>query len=129
MPAIGNIVVNDAAATPVAHTFAPVTTDGAIAQLANRTASTPKGFETLRLELRAPAGNASAYRLLIGMNDPVEATVNGVQVVVRNCSADIRLNFSPDSTAQERKDLTKMISNLLSHATTTAMVENLEPIY
>lgn len=129
MPALGNIVLNDAEATPVAHTFAPVTTDGATAKLANRAATTPKGFETLQIEMRSPNGQSTAYRLLIGSNDPVEATVNGAQVVVRNCSADIRLNFSPDSTAQERKNLLKMMSNLLNHATVVAVTENLEPIY
>jgi hypothetical protein len=129
MPAIGNIVLNDAEGTPVAHTFAPVTTDGATAKLANRSASTPKGFETLSLEMRAPQGQATAYRLLIGFNDPVEATVDGSQVVVRNNSGDLRLNFSPESTAQERKNSLKMLSNLLNHATTVAVVENLEPIY
>lgn len=129
MPAIGNIVLNDAAVSPLAHTFAPVTTDGATAKLANRTATSPKGFEQLSMELRAPSGSATAYRLLIGFNDPVEATVNGAQVVVRNNSADIRLNFSPDSTLQERKDTLKMMAELLAHATTKLVVENLEPIY
>lgn len=129
MPAIGNIVINDAAATPLAHTFAPVTTDGAIAKLANRTASTPKGFENLSVEMRAPQGSSTAYRLLIGFNDPVEATVDGAQVVVRNNSADIRVNFSPDSTLQERKDTLKLMANLLGHATISLVVENLEPIY
>jgi hypothetical protein len=129
MPAIGNIVINDAEATPVAHTFAPVTTDGATAKLANRAATTPKGFEALNVELRAPSGQATAYRLLVGFNDPVEATVDGSQVVVRNNSADLRLNFSPESTAQERKNTLKLMSNLLAHATVVAVAENLEPIY
>lgn len=129
MPAFGNIVINDAAATPVAHTFAPVTTDGALAQLANRVASTPRGFETLRVEMKAPSNGASAYRCIIGLNDPVEATVDGAQVVVRNSSASVSLNFSADSTAQERKDLLKLMSNLLAHATIVTVCENLEPIY
>lgn len=129
MPALAPIVINDAEGTPVAHTFDPVTTDGSLAQLANRSATTPKGFETLRVEVKAPANGQAAYRLLIGSNDPVEATVNGVQTVVRNCSADIRLNFSPDSTAQERKNLLKMMSNLLAHATIVSCADKLEPIY
>lgn len=129
MPALAPIVINDAETTPVAHTFDPVTTDGSLAQLANRTATSPKGFEILRMEVKAPANGSSAYRLLIGFNDPVEATVNGVQTVVRNCSADLRLNFSQDSTAQERKNLLKMMSNLFAHATVVTMADKLEPIY
>lgn len=129
MPALGNIVLNDAAATPVAHTFTPVTTNGSLAELANRSAATPRGYENLRLELLKPAGGATAYRLRVGFNDPVEATVDGVVQVVRNNSASLTLNFSPDSTAQERKDTLKMMAELFAHATVKTMVENLEPIY
>jgi len=129
MPALGNIVLKDAASTPVDHTFSPVTTNGALAELANRNAATPRGFENLRLELRKPSGGQTAYRLAAGFNDPVEATVDGVVQVVRNNSASITLNFSPDSTAQERLDTLALMASLLAHATTKAMVQNLEPIY
>lgn len=129
MPALAPIVVNDAEATPVAHTFDPVTTDGSTAQLANRSATSPRGFETLQVELKAPANGSTAYRLRIGFNDPVEATVNGAQVVVRNSSCDLRLNFSPESTAQERKNLLKLMQNLFGHVTLVTMVDKLEPIY
>lgn len=129
MPAIGNIVVNDGAATPVAHTFAPVTTNGTVAELANRTATTPKGFENLQLSLAKPAGPTQAYKFRAGFYDPVEATVDGAVTVVRNNSADIRINFAPDSTSQERLDTLAMMANLLAHATVKSMVQNVEPIY
>jgi hypothetical protein len=129
MPQMASIVINDAEATPVAHSLDPVTTDGSTARLANRSATTPRGFETLSVEVKQPAGNQTAYRILIGFNDPVEATVDGAQVVVRNCSADIRLNFGQDSTAQERKNLLKLMSNLLAHATIVSVADKLEPIY
>lgn len=129
MPAIGNIVINDAEATPVAHTFAPVTTNGAVAKLANRSATTPLGFETLSVEMRAPAGQQTAYRLIAGMNDPVEGTVDGQTVVVRNNSFKLELNFSPNSTAQERKNTLKLASSLLASSTVADVAEKLEPIY
>lgn len=129
MPALAPIVINDAESTPVAHTFDPVTTDGSTARLANRSATSPRGFETLNIEVKQPNGGQTAYRLLIGFNDPVEATVDGAQVVVRNCSADFRLNFSQDSTAQERKNLLKLMSNLLAHATIVSVADKIEPIY
>lgn len=129
MPAIADIVVNDAEATPVAHTFAPVTTNGALAKFANRTATTPNGFETLSAELRVPSGARTAYQLVSGMNDPVEAVVDGQTVVVRNSSWELKFNFSPLSTAQERKNILKMASNFLAHATVVSMADKLEPIY
>lgn len=129
MPALGNIVVNDAEATPVAHTFTPVTTNGTLAELANRSATTPPGFETMRVDMQKPNGKLSVYRLTLGMNDPVEATVDGQVVVVRNSSCELKFNFSATSTSQERKNLLKMASNALAHATIVTVSENLEPIY
>lgn len=129
MPALGNIVLKDGQSTPVDHTFTPVTTNGALAELANRTASSPRGFENLRIEMLKPAGGATAYKLRVGFNDPVEANVDGVVTVVRNNSAEIKLNFSADSTAQERLDTLAMMASLLGHATIKLMAQNVEPIY
>lgn len=129
MPAIGNISVNDAETTPVAHVFSPVTTDGATAKLANRVATTPAGYETLSIEVRNPTSATAAYRVVLKSNDPVTATVDGSDVVVRNSSAELTFNFSQLSTSQERLNLLKMMSGLLDHATTKSVVQNLEPIY
>lgn len=129
MPAIGNIVLKDAAATPLDHTFSPVTTNGSKGEWANRSGTTPRGFETLQLEMAKPSGGSTAYRLKTGFNDPVEATVNGVVTVVRNGSGSSSLNFSPDSTAQERLDILAMHASLYSSAFVKAMVQNLEPAY
>lgn len=129
MPAIGNIVLTDAEATPVSHTFAPVTTNGETAKLANRSAVAASGFETLQVSLSPPSGNRTTYRLATNLYDPVEATVSGVTSVVRYNSAVIRIDFAPDSTAQERKNSLKILSNALAHATIVTCAENLEQIY
>jgi hypothetical protein len=129
MPAIGNIAVNDDQTTPVTHTFAPVTTDGALAKFANRAASTPATYETLSLELQPPSGPNGAYSLLAKMNDPVEATVDGQIVAVRNNSFSLRINFAQTSTSQERIDTLKLAANTLLHATVKSMAQNVEPIY
>lgn len=129
MPAFGNIAIADAETSPVTHTFAPVTTNGARADLANRSATIPTGYEKLQIELVQPKSASAAYRLAIGFNDPVEATVDGQVVVVRNNSASLQINLSQLSTAQERKNTLKLMANLLAHATIVSVVENLEPIY
>lgn len=129
MPAIGNIAIADAETSPVTHTFNPVTTNGSLAKLANRTATTIPGFETIQIDLRQPKSPLGAYQMVIGFNDPVEATVDGQVVVVRNNSASLTLNFSQSSTAQERKNTLKLMANLLGHATVVAVSENVEPIY
>lgn len=129
MPALASISVNDAEATPVAHVFSPVTTDGALARLANRAADTPAGFETLSVEVRSPASSTAAYRVILKGNLPTEATVDGSVVVDHNSSFSIEINCSQKSTSQERKNLLKILSNLLAHATIVSVVENVEPIY
>jgi hypothetical protein len=129
MPAIGNIVINDAATTPLAHTFSPVTTDGQTGQLANRAAAIPSGYEKLKMEMRPPSSPTAAYSLLVDMTNPVVGTVDGAQTVVRSNNGNLRLNFGPQSTVQERKDQLKLWQNLLGHATTIAMVTDVEPLY
>jgi hypothetical protein len=81
------------------------------------------------VSLEEPKTPKSAYKLIVGFNDPVEATVDGQVVVVRNNSAALQLNFSQMSTNQERKNTLKMMANLLSHATIVTVVDSLEPIY
>jgi hypothetical protein len=124
-----DISILDAAATPVAHVFSAVTTDGAKAELANRAASIPRGYETLVLELRKPASSTGAYRLIWGITFPVVAAVNGVDTVVSSSSSNGVINFSQDSTAQQRKNIMKITSGLFANTTVVAVGELLQPVY
>lgn len=129
MPAIADISILDAKGTPLAHVFSPVTTNGQTGRLANRAASIPSGFETLSLEVREPATPTGAYRLIGKLSFPTVAAVNGVDTVVRTDSVSFEVNFSQLSTAQDRKDRVKLLSNLFNHATVIAMAEKAEPLY
>lgn len=129
MPAIGPLSINDGKATPVAHVFAPVTTDGSKARFANRITGTPVGYEKLDLELREPKSGSGAYRLIGKLVRPVLQTVDGADVVARTSTTNFDINFAQNSTAGERKDDIALIKNLLGHATLVSMVDTLEPIY
>jgi hypothetical protein len=129
MPAIGNIAINDGKTTPVLHTFAPVTTDGSAAELANRSASIPQGFEVVKVELRKPTSNTAAYRLYIEMVLPTVGLVNGADAVVRFNKASMTVNISQLSSEADRKDLRVLLQNLLGHASMATVFEKLEPIY
>lgn len=129
MPAIGNIALLDGKGTPATHTFAPVTTSGSVAKFANRAASIPQGFESLSVEVTTPATAVAAHRVKIKANFPVVAAVNGQDVVVRNSSFEGVFNLSQLSTSAERIDVLKLMANMLLHATTVAVVTNVEPIY
>lgn len=110
---IGNIVVNDAATTPVAHTFVPIQ-DGADARYVNEAgALTLKGQETLGVAIKRAANPSLAHTARITMWDPKEVTDanTGLPVIDHGNSADLRFNFSDKSTVQERKDIVKMSVN------------------
>lgn len=129
MPAIAALSVNDGASTPVSHTFAPVSTNGALAKFADRSPSIPSGFRTISHEVSSPNGTRTVHRIQMGFNVPVVATVNSVDTVVRNSSAQVTLNIHPDSTLQERKDLLAYVANSLGLASVKTSVENIEPFY
>lgn len=129
MPAIAALTINDGLATPVAHTFSPVSTTGAKATWADRSPSIPAGYRTISHEVAEPSGNRTVYRESFGFMIPTVATVNGVDTVVRYDSAKVELNIHPESTLQNRKDLLAYVANCLGLATVKTAVENLEPFY
>lgn len=130
MPNLANIALADGKATPVTHTFSPVTTDGAEARLANRSGSFPQGQETLVVTMR-DVGNSktAAYRILGTLILPTVGTVNGVDTVIRTSQFKFEFDCSQLSTAAERKDLRVLAANLLQNSLMTTVIENLEPIY
>lgn len=129
MPAIAALTINDGATTPVAHTFAPVTTNGSTAKWADRSAATPAGFTTITEEIREARSSGAAHRVIVGFNFPILALVDGSQTKVRNNSGQVVLNFAQDSTDQERKDALAYVSNFLANATVKTSIQNIEPFY
>lgn len=113
---IGNIVVNDATTpTPVAHTFVP-TQDGSEARYVNEAgAQTLKGQETLGLDVKRSSNGGTANTVRLTMWDPTEVAAPDLTYSVKyGSSADVRFNFAPQSTLQERKNLVRMTLNALT---------------
>lgn len=130
MPAIAPIVINDATTpTPVAHTFAPVTTNGSQSKYADRAASLPAGYLKLEHEITPPSGARTTYQLNVGYQFPVVKPIDGVDTVVRYSAGKLTLNFDPSSTAQERDDALTLLTGFLNNATVKTSVKNLEPFY
>lgn len=128
MPALGNISINDGATTPVAHVFAPVTTDGYLATLKERV-GVPVGYPALTASVRPPAKGSEVYKEQIRLSLPVTAVVNGVTAVDYVNYGTIELSMNERSTEQNRKDLRVMLSNALQNAVFVTMIEKLEPVY
>lgn len=129
MPAIATLTVNDGQAAPVAHTFSPQTTSGQRAVWADRSPTIPAGYRTISHELVEPNGTRTVHKVTMGFHNPVVASVDGSDTVVRYNSAQLVLNIHPQSTLQERKDILAYVANSLGLAAVKTSVENLEPFY
>lgn len=127
--AIANIVLTDAATpTPINHTFVPIQ-DGSDARWVNDSGSiTLKGQETLGLRIQRSADGVQAHRAFITLWDPTEVTVDGTTSIAYGNSVDLRINFSPLSAEQGRRDLITMLYDLLGEAVVKDAVVKMLPL-
>lgn len=136
-----NIVIADALATPVNHTFTPVGKDDkGVFWFNDQSITNAIGFWRISVEIKFPpsakSGDSSAgraYRYKVGLHEPI------LEVVSNNTILGIApaptVSYIPRSftefilperaSLQNRKDLRKMTSLLVSDANIIAVVENL----
>lgn len=139
MPAIGNVVINDGATTPVAHTFAPAGIEGATALYADRSGGIPVGYFTLDVSLRKPSPKSiekqylATFRIITPILEQTSpSTASGIQpapTVGYKPIATVQFWLPERSTLQNRKDLRKLVQNLMADSVVTSVVENLESVY
>lgn len=130
MPQLAPITLTDGKATPASHVFAPVSTDGSSARLANRAAAIPQAFEGLTVNVR-DVGNSktAAYTVSGSLNLPTAATVDGTDQVVRVSKFEFTFRLAQTSSPQDRKDILALAASLFGSATMKTVVENIEPLY
>lgn len=126
MAAIGNIVVNDGEATPVAHTFEPAKTTADFAFWEDRDAGIYIGNKKVTVQLTRPQGNGNVgnrnLKLLIKLEIPrlevtSNSTVTGIApapTVAYRLVGEMMFTIPERSTAQERKNLRTMMHLMLS---------------
>lgn len=134
MSAIANIVVPDAATTPVNHTFVPLKVEGNTARWQEKSNSQPLGWWNLSATLRPPTEVSGPYRVIVDLAIPVTATYTSVSgapvtVVDRTYRAKVELIESSSSTLQERKDGNKLLLGILGSAQFLSMLNDLENSY
>lgn len=139
--ALANIVLADAQATPVSHTFVPVGVDSnGVLWYEDQSAASPIGFWKISFQITRPKpaapGESSKDRVIrvkVGLHEPIlenvtNSTVSGV-APAPTISYVNRSNrefiFAERSSQQNRKDLRKMDWNLSNEAQFVNMVENL----
>lgn len=142
MPLAANIVINDGAATPVAHTFTPLGKDAKGTFWFEQTTpapTNPLGAKRIGVSLIRPASGSR----LTGDAKAVISIYEPVLEVLGNSSTGITppptlayqlvgrdaLTLAQRSTKQERKDLRVLKQNLLGNAQIVSMIDDLLPIY
>lgn len=144
MPALAPITINDGAATPVAHTFSPMSLDQVrqIANYADRSGGIPIGYPQVRVQLTppAPGGKSSTedrlYRAKFWVQLPVLEALSVADTgftPAPTVAYTLRFNgefILPErATLQNRKDILAYAKNYLALALTTSVVQDLESVY
>lgn len=137
MPAIGNIVINDGKATPVAHTFSPVAQTGLLSSFADRSGGISVGYPTITISTAQPSKTSRLYKARLKVVFPIletlsNSTMSGITPAptkAYDVSADITFMMPERSTLADRKDILALAKNLLSNALVAAIVENNETLY
>lgn len=145
MAQAANIVLADAQATPVNHTFIPLGPDkNGVQWFEDQSQTNAIGYWRISAELKRtmnPAAGASSSnervnRIKLALHEPVLETLgtadNGltppptVAFVVRTY---IEAVLPERCSLQNRKDIRKMSVGLLADAQIISMIENLIPVY
>lgn len=145
MPQASNIVLADAQATPVNHTFLPLGLDqNGIFWFEDQSQSNAVGYWKISVEIKRPppptSGTSSegrVFKMKIGLHEPVLAnitnsTVSGVAPspqVAYVMRAFAEYNVPERGSLQERKDLRKMFAALQTDAQIISVVEGLQYLY
>ncbi len=130
MPDISTIVVPDAAATPVNHTFNKVKIAGDTAYFSENSNTSSLGYWTLQMTQRLPlAGQTEkVYRTQAKMSVPVVSleTINGIvrprlEYTMRSSVEHI---IPVEATLQNRKDQRKVFVGIQNDTSFVSMVES-----
>lgn len=144
MPAVANIVLNDALATPVAHTFIPLGPDSeGTFWFEDQSPANAIGYNRISLQLVRPAlgkqgvnSGQRVNRLKLGLHTPVLETMgtadNGITppptlAYIPRCNIEFIMNER--ASLQNRKDLRKYAQFLLADASVIAMAESLQNLF
>lgn len=136
MTTFANIVINDGAGTPVAHTFAPVRIDSkGVAWHSDRSGGIALGYPTISFSVKEPTKASRNYRAFAKIVTPVlevtsPSTATGIQpapTLAYNLTANLEFIMHERSSLQERKNLNAFAKNFLNLALWTSAVENYEP--
>lgn len=145
MAAATNIVLNDALATPVAHTFIPLEVDkNNVWWFEDQSAANAIGYNRISIQLVRPMNGAQGEnsakrmaRIKIGVHTPklenvTNSTVSGVApapTISYICRCNVEFITPERSALQDRKDLRKYVQFLMADAAVVNAVESLQGLW
>lgn len=144
MSAVANIVLNDAQATPVAHTFIPLGPDANGAWwFEDQTGAAALGYNRISMQLVRPqaaapgdSSGSRTYRIKVGIHTPKLETLGNNSAgltppptLAYTPRCNIEFILSERAPLQDRKDIRKYVDFLMAETQLTNMVENLQAIY
>lgn len=145
MPAVAAISLADALATPVSHTFVPLGPDSnGVHWFEDQSQASAIGYWKISVELKRPAqpkpGENSSNRMIrvrLAMHEPIlevvsNSTITGIEpapTVAYTSRSIVEFVFPERATLQNRKDLRKMMGNLLLNSDILKVVEDLQGYY
>lgn len=142
MPQAANIVINDGASTPVAHTFAPLGKDEKGVFWFEQVTPAPTnalGAKRIGLSISRPQnGNrlTGDARATVSLYVPVLETLgtNAAGIVppptlAYQCVDRGSFILPERSTSQERKDSRVLMKNLLDNPLVISLIDQLQPVY
>lgn len=140
MPAASNIVINDGATTPVAHTFSPIGKDEKGVLWFEQTAPVPATpLEAKRIgyrQTRNLSGGLGVSKVIISLALPKAETLGNSSTGITppptlayRTVARLEYDLPERSTAQERKDARVFCAQLLGNASVMSSIDALQPIY
>lgn len=135
MAAIAPITVNDGQATPVAHTFAPISVNPPVYRENGDAAVPLVGEKEIVISLKKASG--SVQRAVVTLRVPVLETQSGSSYsgyeappkVAYYMQANLEFLLPQRSTGAQRKDLRVLAANLLADTQVVSLVEKYEQPY
>lgn len=135
MAALANIVVNDSAATPVAHTYVPVSNQSDLTVWReNAAVGSLAGQPSIRLTSKLNPQASGMSRMRITVDLPAESALGtsdqgykAIPKVDYICRATVDFILPNRSSAAQRKDLRVRLQNLLANALVVDTVDNVAP--
>lgn len=143
MAAIENIILNDAEATPVVHTFNParqgLVGNSMVAEFEDRAANTgvPVGFNKVHMDFSRPSKDRKSYRISLKLSTPIletvsNSTISGIApapTISYTPMVDCTIVIPDRASLQNRKNLRKMFYELLNNSQVVAAIEQLDSPY